>query len=282
MTGILERVEFIERLRELAAEGLTKPQAAKRMGVAYALVYQRARAAQIKFAPPRKPAGEREHTMRVLYLEGYTLQQIGDQYGLTRERVRQLLTKHFSITAVDGGAAETGRRNAEERRADLEARCLAKKGCAWAEYKSLVKLGRQMMAAGSNRERTPIGAFNCQRQNAKARGIGWELTLWQWWQIWNLSGKWDQRGRGQGYVMCRRGDVGPYAVGNVFIAPARENSSDKPQKKSGLPIGVVKSRGLYVAHRSLNGKQHWLGSFKTPELAHAAYLNAAPEKGAAA
>ena len=76
--------------------------------------------------------------------------------------------------------------------------------------------------------------------------------------------------------MGRPGDSGPYAVGNVMIIPASENVSTR--KKSGLPIGVShdkrhKSRP-YRACRFLNGKQVSLGSFVTPEEAHAAYLAA--------
>ena len=77
--------------------------------------------------------------------------------------------------------------------------------------------------------------------------------------------------------MSRMGDVGPYAIGNVFIAIGRENSSDTPKKKSGLPIGVMKSfnRKSFRASRRINGKRIDLGSHRTPDLAHAAYLRAA-------
>lgn len=67
-------------------------------------------------------------------------------------------------------------------------------------------------------------AFTYQRNNAKQRGIGWELTLEQWWDIWERSGKWEKRGRNKGgYVMGRHGDLGPYAVGNVAICSHQEN-----------------------------------------------------------
>lgn len=67
-------------------------------------------------------------------------------------------------------------------------------------------------------------AYIQQRQNAKNRGIGWELTLDQWWAIWEQSGKWEQRGKFKGgYVMGRPGNLGPYAVGNVVVCSHREN-----------------------------------------------------------
>lgn len=137
-------------------------------------------------------------------------------------------------------------------------------GCSMAEY----------YAIGSEAGKK----FCQQRTSAKKRGIGWELEFSQWWLIWLQSGKWALRNTSQGYVMCRKGDIGPYAIDNVFIATARENSSHQVLKKSGLPMGV-KKRGLtcFAAERGVNGKKIYLGCHRTPELAHAAYLAAAPQ-----
>jgi hypothetical protein len=69
--------------------------------------------------------------------------------------------------------------------------------------------------------------FDKQKANSKFRGIEFALTFEQWWDIWQQSGKWDQRGCKKGqYVMSRVGDVGPYAVGNVFIQQHKQNSID--------------------------------------------------------
>lgn len=67
-------------------------------------------------------------------------------------------------------------------------------------------------------------AYRAQRKNARVRGIGFLLTFSEWLQVWRESGKLDERGRTGGcYVMSRRGDVGPYAIGNVFIQLHAEN-----------------------------------------------------------
>lgn len=73
----------------------------------------------------------------------------------------------------------------------------------------------------------PRIAFEGQRAQAKFRGIEWRITLDEWLLIWMESGKWEQRGRGEGkYVMARFGDLGPYAAGNVKIILATENLSE--------------------------------------------------------
>lgn len=155
-----------------------------------------------------------------------------------------------------------------------EAACQRIYKCSSEQVRTLKRIGDAMMQRGAKYRQTPRGAFTAQKTGAYFRGVGWELTIWEWWTIWEESGHWPERGRSQGYVMCRRGDEGPYAVGNVFIAPARVNSSDVKIKRKWLPIGVTINGGRFLARRKFNGKHFCLGTYDTPEEAHAAYLNA--------
>ena len=69
-----------------------------------------------------------------------------------------------------------------------------------------------------------LKAYRMQKSNARTRKINFLLTFEQWLELWNASGKLEQRGRGAAkYCMCSNGDVGPYEVGNVFIGTGREN-----------------------------------------------------------
>lgn len=257
-------VAIIGELKSLAASGFTMYEAAAELGISYIYVTKLARDENIRFihANLTLQPTDRERQMAALYKSGKTLQEIGDQFDITRERVRQLITKWFGIRANDGGA----HKSAEEKRAKFEAkrnaRSLTKWGCNFDQYVELRGMKK------------PTRAYAGQRRNAIRRGIGWELNLWQWWSIWQQSGKWTQRGRGNGYMMCRVNDVGPYAVGNVFIATGCENSSREHAKTSGLPRGVSLKKGKFYAVRCLAGKRRHLGIYPTPELAHAAYLAA--------
>src|SRR5258708_20675452 len=66
--------------------------------------------------------------------------------------------------------------------------------------------------------------FKAHKDNARSRGIPFELTFEQWMSIWRNSGRLSQRGRGRGeFVMARFGDIGPYAVDNVQIVTTGQN-----------------------------------------------------------
>jgi len=275
----------LARLREASEAGLTIYEAAERArikvstarGYSYehGIIFPRIEKLKLRIES-EKPATDRERAMAALYQSGMTLEEIGTQYGITRERVRQLISR-VGIPRSNGGQSK----KAEQKRARIISEknqiSLAERGCTQDEWRMLRDMGRQMMKDGATRSRTPIGAFACQRKHARRRKIEWKLTLWQWWCIWRDSGKFEHRGRGSGYCMCRRGDQGGYELGNVFIGTARQNSSDG-NKKSNLPMGVHadprNKKKPFKAQARINGELQCLGSFESPWLAHAAYLSA--------
>jgi hypothetical protein len=154
-----------------------------------------------------------------LYRKGKTLQEIGDQYGISRERVRQRLAI-YGMTAEDGGQhlkAFVKAINKHNKRKVRKDDWLESFGCTREFRDSL----------GGYTKHTPCMAFIDQKRNAIYRGIQWELTLHEWWDIWQESGKWEMRGLGSGkYVMGRECDSGPYSKQNVKIITHNENSAE--------------------------------------------------------
>jgi len=60
--------------------------------------------------------------------------------------------------------------------------------------------------------------FKAHKRRAEKRNIPFTLTFEEWYDIWQKSNHWEQRGRGRDkYVMSRIGDKGGYTLGNVFI-----------------------------------------------------------------
>lgn len=161
------------------------------------------------------------------YKGGETLESIGMDYGVTRQRIEQILKKR-GVTSKNGGLVIRHLLDADEKvRQEKEVterrdrKCFEKHGCTYEQFKEANK-GFELY----DRHR-PICAFRRQRQSAKQRNIEWRLTFWQWWSIWKDSGKWAERGRGVGkYCMSRIGDSGPYSVENVAIITNEQNQSD--------------------------------------------------------
>lgn len=202
----------------------------------------------------------RSDEMARLFVSGKSTLAIGKLYGLTGERVRQLISQDHGLRGQDGGARKAAALEKHRKSIARNNACLERYGCSLEQYAAL--------------RGDPIRKFTSQKGSAKQRGVEWRLSLWQWWCIWSASGKWELRGRGQGYVMCRNGDTGAYEDGNVFIGLAPENSSEAQRKNSSLPVGVKKNARYagYSSTRYVNGVRHHLGTFPTPELARAAYV----------
>jgi len=63
-----------------------------------------------------------------------------------------------------------------------------------------------------------LDRFLQQRNQAKQRGVEWDLSFMEWIAIWRQSGHLRERGRRRGnYQMCRQGDIGAYCSSNVRI-----------------------------------------------------------------
>jgi hypothetical protein len=90
---------------------------------------------------------------------------------------------------------------------------------------------------------TPTTIYLRQKSNAiKQRGIDFTLTFQEWYDVWQASGKWEERGKKKGqYVMSRTGDTGPYALGNVFIQLHSKNVSDAQKGKPAHNKGKILS-----------------------------------------
>lgn len=152
----------------------------------------------------------RTEEMAELYREGCTLQEIGDRYGISRERVRQVL-RAANVAGYEGGAAVLSAAKRADRMSKLEARFQKKYGMPRLEVLHLRRIGA-------------TGRYQRQRENAKKRGIEWKLSLSEWWKVWDDSGKWNKRGRSKDmYVMSRVADNGAYEIGNVMIITASQN-----------------------------------------------------------
>lgn len=85
------------------------------------------------------------------------------------------------------------------------------------------------MSAALESERRRYRAYIDQKFNSRKRRIGFHFSFAEWWEVWQRSGHWHERGcrRGQ-YVMARKLDRGPYERGNVEIVTVEANLIGRP------------------------------------------------------
>lgn len=162
---------------------------------------------------------EKYTRVETLFRSGMTMREVAEKTGLSAEGVRKILAR-LGVSASEGGIAAKKQKKQARLEAERDEKYLSKYGCTYAEFKSVCGHHTEGM-------KSPFRAFTYQRNNAVDRGIEWDLKFWDWYQIWSESGKWEQRGKGANcYCMSRKGDEGPYRVGNVYIGKISENSRD--------------------------------------------------------
>lgn len=67
--------------------------------------------------------------------------------------------------------------------------------------------------------------YTQSKADAKCRGIEFLFTFEEWKSWWLQTGKWELRGRKAGcFQMCRKNDVGPYSLANVYCDTIEANS----------------------------------------------------------
>lgn len=77
-------------------------------------------------------------------------------------------------------------------------------------------------------------AWHRQKESAKKRGIGFDISFDDWLDVWNQSGKLHLRGKKAGcYCMMRRNDMGAYVKDNVTIGAVSENIREANKKNWG-------------------------------------------------
>ena len=151
------------------------------------------------------------------FRRGDTMQQIADSCGVTRAAIGKLLKKR-GLTRRDGGflggAIPKGKR--EQRRAAVRRRVETR---VFQTYGLPVWRIEEIVAkAKALNNKDPRKAFRYHCNCMRLIGVAWDMTFAEWWQLWERSGKWAQRGRGPGcYVMARKDCAKPITRENVCI-----------------------------------------------------------------
>ena len=171
---------------------------------------------ELKSSVWRKNKGRAEKIIS-LYKQGNTMESIGSELGITRERVRQILRER-NIDRKEGGQHVRALKNQaaqEERRRERR------------DKKAMRYWGVKDDVLDFLKRNNPddVREFEQQRHNALSRGIEWGLSITNWIELWDESGKKSLRGRGSDkYVLTRQKAKGPFTKENCFITKLHESS----------------------------------------------------------
>lgn len=182
---------------------------------------------------PRGPkrsaeANLRANAMCMMYThDGYTMQEIGDVYRITLERVRQILRKFYKVTHKDSlrHKAILDRRS-ELRAAELFSRA-KKTGMSVEDYLAWREMVHAELESGVPYAQTVEGRYIESRRNWRYQHHGIEsgMTRMEWFRLWQDSGHYAEYGRGADHYMMGRIDRHKgFVPGNVIIRSAHDNS----------------------------------------------------------
>lgn len=223
------------------------------MGIAVATGYLILRRAGIPLrhrSPPRGLApsqSDRNTEIALKWKSGLTLEEVAADYGITRERVRQIVRKLGLPPDVGGQSVKnllscSIRKERRRRRdEDSEAKCLERWGMS---RESLNEISPYQRSHPNH----PTRIFTSFRNNVRRTGIRFELTFPQWWRLWQESGRWDERGRGFGYWMARWDSDQPWRLDNIRIVSGSERARDsyiqRPAAERMRKAAITKSQGV--------------------------------------
>lgn len=178
----------------------------------------------------RMPADLRAAAMERYFRQGESLERVGQRFGVTRERVRQILQERGVTRDQGGEALQALRREAERKKARQQRQqarhqllsdwCREALGCTIEEAVRInggkPVTNRLSSKAKGNAYNKYLGIRNqAHRKNPEKP----YLSLSDWYQAWVRSGHW-KNGPTQGWCLIRVDPEGPWALNNVQVVRA--------------------------------------------------------------
>ena len=152
---------------------------------------------------------ERNEYLAEEYRRGRTLEELGMEIGVSRERVRQIVTR-YGVKAGEGGASKRSSDRQQKAKEARDKRYMQKYGLPYDEYVVAREEGYQK-------------AWSEQKRNAQRRGIEWKLSLKDFIELWEW--RFHLRGKSRNALVMTRFDLnGPFEVNNVKIVTLAESA----------------------------------------------------------
>jgi len=188
---------------------------------------------------------KRDEEMHALFKEGKSFSAIGIVYGISREAVRIRMKTAFGITGKDSPVVETRKAAKEATSSKLEAARAKKRqatikrlfGCT---EKTFLKINGKPFCWHDNKSKALVFLiFRSNAMKVKTSNVKFCLTFVQWWNIWQASGKYDQKGRTEYLMVRKNGGSGDWTRANTCIMLRSDHSMKTRARKSKPCTGGV-------------------------------------------
>jgi predicted DNA-binding protein YlxM (UPF0122 family) len=197
---------------------MTVKEVAAKYNVYPTIIYSILRAYKVPlrgYAGLMSPEG-RDDEICELYRSGYTMQEIGDRYNISRQRIQQILAK-FNMTYEDGGNHVKSVARQEQLKQEMDERSFNNYGYTREQF-------HMLRGTHEDYNKSALGKWYQFKKNCEIHGFELQLTPLEWWDIWQKSGKFHLLERaGDGYCLGRIDQKGPFSKENCVVRKFSEN-----------------------------------------------------------
>lgn len=173
---------------------------------------------------------KRDQKIVEMFKDAKTMQEVGDKFKISRERVRQIIARN-GLSSKDGGYVL----RAKNKKIVRDANKFYNHFYSWLPTYGCSR-EQCMSINGNTRNITDKSnlsfSFLHFRNNCLKRKLEFTLSFPQWYDIWLQSGQIDNRGLRKGqYMMIRKDKLGGYTPENVDIACAQTSPEIMKKKE---------------------------------------------------
>lgn len=168
---------------------------------------------------------QRDRAIAKRFVAGELLREIGLDYGMSRERVRQIV-RRAGVTPQKRGQPQRRRDREKRQREHEKARKRAREQRIKDRWGISAQQYDKLRAYDDNLNRTPLGQYLYFKHSSKSRGVPFSLAFKDWWAVWRQH--WHKRGRKDRdkLVTARKDFARPVERGNIRVIPAWQASRD--------------------------------------------------------
>lgn len=170
------------------------------------------------------------------FRNGKTTTELATEHGITYQGIHRILKKHGLSRANGGKSKVVAERRAKESAEATTSSIQERHGCT-------VEQWNMLRTMEDDYKKTPLAAFNTFKNNFQSiNDVAFSMTLWEWWEMWEASGRWTQRIRNPDgmWVMAQLDKTLPLTKDNARIIPFGQLLKETRKYKKSANADIAK------------------------------------------